>query len=63
MAGSGEAMAMDGGTPRSTRTGVANAEPPAPNTPNVTPTPAPAITMSHHVMDPACARRIQRSKT
>src|SRR5213079_3609130 len=35
IAGSGDAIAIGAGTPISTSTGVANAEPPAPNTPNV----------------------------
>ena len=63
MAGSGDAIAIGAGTPRSTRTGVANAEPPAPNAPNVIPTPAPARATSIHVMHPIVRPASERSKT
>lgn len=63
IAGSGEATASTGGTPISASTGVANADPPAPKSPKVTPTPAPASTNIHHCTAPSSARRCQKSKT
>src|SRR4029079_6485471 len=43
-AGSGDAIAIGAGTPSSTRIGVPNADPPAPNRPKAKPMPMPATT-------------------
>ena len=48
VAGSGEATAISPGAPSSASTGVATEEPPTPNKPVQTPTPAPASTMNGH---------------
>ncbi len=63
IAGRGDATAMAGGTPSRARIGVANADPPAPKSPKVTPTPAPARTNTHHCMPPCSAGGAQKSKT
>src|SRR5690348_10305552 len=49
MPGSGGATASAPGTPSSASTGVANAEPPAPNSPKTRPTPRPAAAITHSV--------------
>jgi hypothetical protein len=52
IAGSGDATAIGAGRPSIARTGVAKADPPAPNMPKVMPTPKPASDTSTHVMPP-----------
>ena len=57
------ATAIGAGMPSIARTGVAKADPPAPNIPNVIPTPKPAAVTSSHVTLSLSARGCERSKT
>ena len=63
IAGSGDATASTGGTPINASSGVAKADPPAPNAPKTTPTPRPATSTRTSVTFPGSAHWIEKSKT